>query len=64
MFSSGEILMVCLLALLVLGPNKLPGVLRQIMLYVNRTKAFMTDVRQGLERDLGLHGELAKVTHK
>lgn len=54
MFSGGELLIVALLALLILGPDKLPGALRQVVLGIRRMRSFMVDIQSGIEKDLGL----------
>lgn len=54
MFSSGEIFVVCLIALVVLGPDRLPGVMRRVVLFGRNVKSWFTDLRGQIEKELEL----------
>ena len=47
--SLGEILTVALIALLVLGPEELPGVLRSIGKYLGKFRKYTADIRKTVE---------------
>src|SRR5690606_39488861 len=51
-----------LVALLVLGPDKLPGAVRTVGLYVDRVKRRMAEVRSQVEREIGAD-ELRQTLH-
>ena len=55
MFDAGftEMLVVAIIALLVLGPERLPGAVRTVGLTVGRIKRGFADVRSQVERELG-----------
>ncbi|MCO5786737.1 twin-arginine translocase subunit TatB [Pseudomonas sp. G11-1] len=55
MFDIGflEMLVVAIVALLVLGPERLPGAVRMAGLYLGRIKRSLADVRSQVERELG-----------
>lgn len=55
MFDIGffELVLVGLVGLLVLGPNRLPGALRQGGLWIGRIKRQLKQVRQDIEREVG-----------
>jgi len=55
MFDIGflEMLVVAVLALLVLGPERLPGAIRTVSLTVGRIKRGFSDVRSQVEREIG-----------
>src|SRR5690606_32171444 len=55
MFDIGflEMVVVAVVALLVLGPDKLPGAVRTVGLYVGRIKRGMAEVRSQVEREIG-----------
>ena len=55
MFDLGflEMVVVAVVALLVLGPDKLPGAVRTVGLYVGRIKRGMAEVRSQVEREIG-----------
>lgn len=55
MFDIGffEILIIAVVGLLVIGPERLPGTLRDIALTIGRIKRGMRDTRLELERQLG-----------
>lgn len=50
----GELCLVALVALLVFGPDKLPGVARTAGLWVGRARRFVTTVKQDIDRELRL----------
>ena len=55
MFDIGflEMLVVAVLALLVLGPERLPGAIRTVSLTIGRIKRGFSDVRHQVEREIG-----------
>tara|TARA_R110000796_G_C14546946_1_gene433478 strand:+ start:1978 stop:2358 length:381 start_codon:yes stop_codon:yes gene_type:complete len=55
MFDIGflEMLVVAVLALLVLGPERLPGAIRTVSLTIGRIKRGFSDVRNQVEREIG-----------
>ena len=55
MFDIGfmEMLVVAIIALLVLGPERLPGAIRTVSLTIGRIKRGFSDVRSQVERELG-----------
>ncbi|SDT11300.1 sec-independent protein translocase protein TatB [Halopseudomonas litoralis] len=55
MFDIGflEMVIVAIVALLVLGPERLPGAVRMAGLYLGRIKRSLADVRSQVERELG-----------
>lgn len=55
MFDIGflEMVLVAVVALLVLGPERLPGAVRMAGLYLGRIKRSLADVRSQVERELG-----------
>lgn len=55
MFDIGflEMFLVAVVALLVLGPDKLPGAVRMAGLYLGRIKRSLADVRSQVEREIG-----------
>lgn len=55
MFDAGftEMLVVAIIALLVLGPERLPGAVRTVGLTIGRIKRGFADVRSQVERELG-----------
>lgn len=55
MFDIGflEMVVVAIVALLVLGPERLPGAVRMAGLYLGRIKRSLADVRSQVERELG-----------
>ena len=56
MFDIGflEICVIAVIALLVFGPEKLPGVARSAGLWVGRIRRMITSVKQEMERELRL----------
>ncbi|WP_185268868.1 Sec-independent protein translocase protein TatB [Halopseudomonas xiamenensis] len=55
MFDIGflEMVLVAIVALLVLGPERLPGAVRMAGLYIGRIKRSLADVRSQVEREMG-----------
>ena len=55
MFDIGflEMVVVAIVGLLVLGPERLPGAVRMAGLYLGRIKRSLADVRSQVERELG-----------
>ena len=55
MFDVGfsEILLCAIVALLVLGPEKLPGAVRTASLWIGRFRRAFNDVRSEIEREIG-----------
>ena len=55
MFDIGfiEILLIAVVALLVLGPDKLPGAIRTTGLWIGRLKRSFNNVRSEIEREIG-----------
>jgi sec-independent protein translocase protein TatB len=51
--SFGELALIALVALLVLGPERLPGAARTAGLWVGRIKRSFNAIRQDIERELG-----------
>ncbi len=56
MFEVGfwEIILVLVIALLVIGPDKLPGIARQVGVWVGRTRAYINSVKSDIDRELRL----------
>jgi sec-independent protein translocase protein TatB len=65
MFDLGfwEIVLVLVVALLVVGPERLPGLARQVGLWVGKAKRFVSSVRSDIERELEAE-ELKKILNK
>ncbi|MCV6613742.1 MAG: Sec-independent protein translocase protein TatB [Cellvibrionaceae bacterium] len=55
MFDIGffELLLIAVVGLLVIGPERLPGTLRTIALYWGRIKRSITDTRSEIEQQIG-----------
>jgi sec-independent protein translocase protein TatB len=51
--SFGELLLIALVALLVLGPERLPGAARTAGLWVGRLKRSFNTIKQEVEREIG-----------
>ncbi len=54
MFSIGfvELLMVAVVALLVLGPDRLPGAVRETMVWVNSIRRYLSSIRRDIEEQM------------
>ena len=50
-FGFAEMLIVGIVALLVIGPERLPGVARKAGVYVSRIRRFVSNVRSDVERE-------------
>ena len=55
MFDIGfpELLIVSIVALLVVGPDRLPGTIRSLSLWVGRFRRSFTNIKQEIEREIG-----------
>ncbi|MDH4275622.1 MAG: Sec-independent protein translocase protein TatB [Gammaproteobacteria bacterium] len=53
----GELMLVFVVALLVFGPNKIPGLVRDIGFWVGRFRGFVSGVRSEVETELRKHDE-------
>lgn len=55
MFEIGfsEILLVCIVGLLVLGPERLPGAARTAALWIGRLRRHVNQIRSDVEREIG-----------
>lgn len=64
MFDIGflEIFLVAIVALLVLGPERMPAAVRMVGLYLGRIKRSLADVRSQVEREIGAD-ELRQTLH-
>ncbi len=51
-FGFWELVLVFVVALIVIGPERLPGVARKAGLWVGRARRFVTSVRSDIEREL------------
>ena len=51
--SGAEILTIAVIALVVFGPGRLPDIARTIGRYLRELKAAVTDLRQGIEEEIG-----------
>ncbi|MCY1414190.1 Sec-independent protein translocase protein TatB [compost metagenome] len=51
--SFGELLLIALVALLVLGPDRLPGAARTAGLWIGRLKRSFNTIKQEVEREIG-----------
>ena len=54
--SFSELLLVGLVALLVLGPERLPGAARTAGLWIGRLKRSFNTIKQEVEREIGADG--------
>lgn len=64
MFDIGfwELIVVAVVALLVVGPERLPGLAREVGLWVGKAKRLITSVRADIERELEAD-ELRRMLH-
>lgn len=53
-FSFPELIVVCVVALLVLGPDRLPGALRTLGLWVGRMSRTFSAMKTEIEREIGM----------
>lgn len=49
-----ELALICVVALLVFGPDKLPGVARSAGLWIGKARRFVNSVKQDIDRELNL----------
>jgi len=47
-----ELALICIVALLVFGPDKLPGVARSAGLWIGKARRFVNSVKQDIDREL------------
>jgi len=62
-FGFWELVLIAVVALLVVGPERLPGVARQAGLWIGRARRFMSSVRSDIEREIQAE-ELKEVLNK
>ncbi len=62
-FGFWELVLIAVVALLVVGPERLPGVARQAGLWVGKARRFMSSVRSDIEREIQAE-ELKKVLNQ
>lgn len=62
-FGFWEIIMIMLVALIVVGPERLPSLARTAGLWVGKAKRFVTDVKSEIDQELAAE-ELKKVLDK
>ncbi len=51
-FGFWELVLVMMVALLVVGPERLPGLAKQVGLWIGKAKRFVNSVRSDLEREI------------
>jgi sec-independent protein translocase protein TatB len=51
-FSFWELVVIGVIALIVVGPNRLPGLARQVGTWIGKAKSFVNSVRTDIEREL------------
>ena len=47
-----ELLIVALVSIIVLGPKRLPGAIKQVLFWYGRVKRFIQSVKEDLEKEL------------
>ena len=52
-FGFSEILLIAIVALLVLGPDKMPGAVRTISLWVGRMRRSFNNIKRDIEKEIG-----------
>jgi len=64
MFDVGfwEILFILVLALVIIGPERLPGAARQVGLFVGKARRYVEGVRSEVESELDI-GEFKRMLH-
>src|SRR5690606_25050637 len=62
-FAFSEVLVICVVALVVLGPTRLPGVVRKVGRWIGKARGMARDFRQQLENEVTLD-ELNRMTEK
>src|SRR5690606_24762012 len=60
-FAFSELMVICVVALVVLGPTRLPGVVRKVGRWIGKARAMARDFRQQLENEVTLD-ELNRMT--
>lgn len=51
---SWELIVILIIGLLVIGPDKLPGIARQIGVWVGRARAYISSVKGDIDREMRL----------
>lgn len=66
MFDIGfwELLLVAVVALIVVGPDKLPGLVRTVGLWVGRARHFASSIRDELEEEVSRAEELKRLVEE
>lgn len=62
-FAFSELLVICVVALVVLGPTRLPGLVRKVGRWVGKARAMARDFREQLENEVNLD-ELSRATRQ
>ena len=62
-FGFWELVLIAVVALLVVGPERLPGLARQAGVWVGKARRFMSSVRSDIEREIQAE-ELKKVLNQ
>ena len=62
-FGFWELVLIAVVALLVVGPERLPGLARQAGIWVGKARRFMSSVRSDIEREIQAE-ELKKVLNQ
>ena len=62
-FGFSELVVICVIALLVLGPTRLPGLVRKVGRWIGKARAMARDFREQLESEVNLE-ELGRATRQ
>jgi sec-independent protein translocase protein TatB len=62
-FGFSELVVICVVALVVLGPTRLPGLVRKVGRWVGKARAMARDFREQLENEVNLD-ELSRATRQ
>ena len=62
-FGFSELVVICVVALVVLGPTRLPGLVRKVGRWIGKARAMANDFRQQLENEVNLE-ELNRMTDR
>jgi sec-independent protein translocase protein TatB len=62
-FAFSELVVICVVALVVLGPTRLPGLVRKVGRWVGKARAMARDFREQLENEVNLD-ELSRATRQ
>jgi sec-independent protein translocase protein TatB len=62
-FGFSELVVICVVALVVLGPTRLPGLVRKVGRWVGKARAMARDFREQLENEVNLE-ELNRATRQ